>query len=132
MNRVLNRARYVEVGVSVLLAVTLAWQFAGISALVQFSPDLLVQALSPMGGDVVSLPPAVVEGEELVSASGAERLALSDALVTDSLFQQRIVERLYPVRQDQSSRTRLFRTDEEAPENCRPAARSENLILYDC
>ena len=132
MNGVLNNARHVQVGLSVLLAATLAWQLAGISALVKFSPGLLVQSLSTGGGDVVSLPPAVVEGVELVSASRAERLALSDALNADSLFQQRIVERLYPVRQDQAARTRLFRADEAAPENCRPAARSESLILYDC
>lgn len=118
--------------VILLLLAAMAFQLAGIAQSSNFSASSLREALVVGAGAEVSLPPRVIVARRLLGAANAGSVALSEALMRDSLFHQRLSEYAYPVRVLPESPWRLASPAESLPGECREIDRSDDLVLYRC
>lgn len=93
----------------------------------------LALVLNTPGSGLEVVPQEARQAAELLAEAGASSYRLSPALIEDALFQQRIVEVVWPLRLEPTSPYYLYLHQSEAlPAGCTLIAQREHVALAHC
>jgi hypothetical protein len=93
----------------------------------------LVLVLNTPGSGLEVVPQEARQAAELLAEAGTSTYRLSPALIEDALFQQRIIEIVWPLRLEPTSPYYLYLHQSEAlPAGCTLIAQREHVALAHC
>lgn len=113
----------------VLLVCTLKLVHIGYKR-IHFSSDLLLGSFKKSFGDNLALREDVLDANKLISQEKISDFNLSDKLMLDNYFRQRIVEFSYPKRLNEKSKFLIVSIEENS--NCTLKSKSKKIKLYEC
>ncbi len=89
---------------------------------------------NPRAGEarLIQSAPFAPELDELLARHGAERFALSPAIMKDREWRYQTLRLLWPRRFDPAAYEKAFLNSESIPENCKPIERGKEIQLARC
>ena len=97
---------------------------------IHFSPNLLFHTFERDFANNKAVSDIVLEANQLIEKAKIVDFNLSNNLILNDYFKQRIVEFSYPIRLNENSKFIIAPSDLKL--NCKINLESERIILYEC